>query len=109
MGKSYNEYRIMAFEDTFGYNATWIYKDCFETLAEVKSYLRHFYKVNDITKCPITLWVEVRINDEDYGPQSEWHNLTQDWDYRAMEEIEDWCERKGLDFNELMYGDWGER
>lgn len=95
MGKTFNEYRIMAREDSFGYEATWIYK-VFETLAEVKSYLRHFDKVNGYD-CPVQLWVETRINDEDYGPQTEWSDLTESWCYRAQEEKEEWCERKGID------------
>lgn len=100
MGKSFNEYRIMAREDTFGYEVEWEYKK-FETLAEVKSYMRHFDKVNGYN-CPVQLWVEVRINDEDYGPQSDWSNLSEYWSYRAMEEIEEWCERKGVDMAKVF-------
>ena len=102
MGMSFNEYRIMAMEDTFGYEVEWVYKK-FETKAEVKSYLRHFEKENKKNfketgfYFPITLRVEVRLNDEDYGPQTDWEDLSELWSNIAMEEIDDWCERKGVD------------
>lgn len=107
MGKSYMEYRIMAYEDCYGRASTWVYKE-FETKAEVKSYLRHFnkeFKYEIEHGMPLELWVEARQNDEDYGPQSEWINLTDSWSHRAQEEIEEWCERKGIDYGKVF--GWG--
>lgn len=96
---SFNEYRIMATEDIGERYVTWVYKE-FKTKAEVKSYLRHFKKENpeyEKYRLPIELTVQVRLNDEDYGPQTDWEDLSELWSNIAMEEIDDWCERKGVD------------
>lgn len=108
MGMSYNEYRIMATEDIGESYITWVYKE-FKTKAEVKSYMRHFKKENpeyEKYRLPIELTVQARLNDEDYGSQSEWIDISDHWDLRAREEQELWCERKGIDPNKFFYGEW---
>ena len=34
----------------------------------------------------------------------EWRDITSSWGYQELEGIEDWCDRKGIDYGEYMYG-----